>query len=603
LTAETAPPAWLTKAKSELPLPRRSTLGYLNVQGILERVQPLLQGEAARVPENLGLTNVQALYSSTGMDDVACVTKGLIAIDGPPRGIFALLPHHPLAASDLQVVPQDATVALALRLDPRQTLDRVVDLVVSFDPRARQEFADGLWKAESELGIDIKSDLLATLDDKLVLYMPSGEVLTSWTGTAAALKIKDRRRLERTIDKLAVVGRMRLEPRDEQQQGVRFRESEFEDYTLHYLQFVGTPMPFTPSWCVTDEYLIAGLTPQAVKTAISRLGQPDESLAEVEPVAAALGEGDGPAFLGYADTQRIFRGLYPMFMWGLQAASGELARQGFELDLALVPSVDAVAPHLVPAVSTWRATPEGFRFDSHQSLPGGDLVASAPFTAALVLPAATKARFAARETQEMNNLRMLALAFHNYTDVHNRFPSNIYDVNGKALLSWRVQLLPYLEQDALYRQFHLDEPWDSPHNRPLLEMMPPIFQSPASPLPPGRTRFVAFVHDESLFPGDKRLGFADVTDGTSNTLMFVQAGREAAVEWTRPDDLSFNQENAKQGLMQPNGRFLAAFGDGSVRRISLGIGEATLRRLVFRNDGEPIDHQELEQGEAVDLLH
>lgn len=592
LAAQSGPPAWLTAAKRALPVERRSTTGYLNVVGILERVQPLLGPDQARMPEYLGLDQVQALYTTCGMDDVACVTKGLIALDGPPRGIFAILPQDPLSPDDLATVPHDATAAVALRLDVQETLDRIIDLVATFEPSARQDFEEGLWQAETELGIDIRNDVLGSLDDTFVVYMPGGELLTAWTGSSAVVKIKDRRRLERAIDKLTVVARMETE-RQSPSRGPRFRESEFGDYTLHYVQFVGEPMPFTPAWCVTEGHLVAGLTPQAVKAAVARTSERGESLADVEAVADALGGAAGPASLTYVDAQKVVRGLYPMMMMGLQAVSGELAREGFELDLALLPSVEAIAPHLVPSVSTWRLAPDGFRFEAHQSLPGGDVLSSAPISVALILPAVTRARSAARNAQEMNNLRQIALAFHNYNDANGQFPTNVYDANGKALLSWRVRLLPYLEAPGLYEQFHLDEPWDSPHNRPLVAQMPAVFASPSSALPPGRTRLLALVHEDSLFPGDKKLGFRDVVDGTSNTIMFVQAGPQAAVEWTKPEDISFDPNNPKAGLMQPNGLLLSAFCDGSVQQIPLGIQGETLKRLVFRNDGQPINRQEI----------
>jgi len=63
--------------------------------------------------------------------------------------------------------------------------------------------------------------------------------------------------------------------------------------------------------------------------------------------------------------------------------------------------------------------------------------------------------------QSMNNLRHIALGMWNYYDACKHFPSPAsHDRGGKPLLSWRVQLLPYLEENGLYRQFHLDEPWD-----------------------------------------------------------------------------------------------------------------------------------------------
>ena len=100
-----------------------------------------------------------------------------------------------------------------------------------------------------------------------------------------------------------------------------------------------------------------------------------------------------------------------------------------------------------------------------------------PVMLALLLPAVQAAREAARRAQCTNNLKQIGLAMHNYASANGAFPpAAIYDANGKPLLSWRVLILPYLEQDSLYKQFHLAEPWDSPHNkRTLLAQVPPLF--------------------------------------------------------------------------------------------------------------------------------
>ena len=87
----------------------------------------------------------------------------------------------------------------------------------------------------------------------------------------------------------------------------------------------------------------------------------------------------------------------------------------------------------------------------------------------------------------MNNLKQIGLAMHNYHDVHRTLPPAYHaDASDRPLLSWRVLILPYLEQDALYREFHLNEPWDSDHNKKLIERIPAVYQSPGSAAGPGR---------------------------------------------------------------------------------------------------------------------
>src|SRR5829696_8812925 len=71
-----------------------------------------------------------------------------------------------------------------------------------------------------------------------------------------------------------------------------------------------------------------------------------------------------------------------------------------------------------------------------------------------------------------NNLRFIGLAFHNYHDVNGALPSNLKTKDGKPGLIWRVAILPYIQEDELYKQFKLNEPWDSEHNAKLIDRMP-----------------------------------------------------------------------------------------------------------------------------------
>src|SRR6185312_11489838 len=98
----------------------------------------------------------------------------------------------------------------------------------------------------------------------------------------------------------------------------------------------------------------------------------------------------------------------------------------------------------------------------------------------------------------------IMIGLHQYHDAHGKLPPPaITDKAGKPLLSWRVALLPYLEQVALYNQFHLDEPWDSEHNRKLLPQMPKVYACTGNaPSVPYGTFYQAFVGKDCVFePG------------------------------------------------------------------------------------------------------
>jgi hypothetical protein len=214
---------------------------------------------------------------------------------------------------------------------------------------------------------------------------------------------------------------------------------------------------------------------------------------------------------------------------------------------------------------------------------------SLPFLA-MVVPAVQKTRIASRRIQSQNNLKQIGLAMHNYHDTFGRFPPQaLTDKDGKPLLSWRVAILPFIEQDNLYRGFKLDEPWDSEHNKKLLGRMPQIYAPVnAKTKEKYETFYQAFAGKGTVFEPGEKIRFMDIVDGTSNTIMIVEAGD--AVPWTKPEDLPFDPDKR---LPKLGGEFSdiinAAFCDGSVHEVTKKIDDKTLRALITRNGGEPIN--------------
>ena len=302
--------------------------------------------------------------------------------------------------------------------------------------------------------------------------------------------------------------------------------------------------------------------------------------------AALAGEGD-TLKLTYLNTRRIFDLVYPYLTLGGQALATELQLQGVDVNVGLLPSARSLRRHLGPTIVLVRRTPAGLEITSRQSLPGGSL-AMAPVAMGLLIPAVQKVREAAGRTQSMNNLKQMVLAMHNYADTKGGTLAPAYkaDKDGKPLLSWRVLILPFIEEANLYNQFHLDEPWDSEHNKKLIAQIPKIYRSPASKAPPGMTTYLTVRGKDTAFPGAKGIRFpAGIPDGTSNTIMIVEASDRKAVPWTKPDDFEFNEKNPGAGLrgFWPEG-FLAALCDGSTRLIHT-MDANVLKALFQVNDG------------------
>jgi hypothetical protein len=176
---------------------------------------------------------------------------------------------------------------------------------------------------------------------------------------------------------------------------------------------------------------------------------------------------------------------------------------------------------------------------------------------------------------------------HNFHEQHGRLPpAVVYGEDEKPLYSWRVLLLPFIEEEQLYQEFNLTEPWDSPHNLLLLERMPRLYAAPpnkAGKLPPYHTICHVFYGPGAAFEGRDGLRLPDdFPDGTSDTFLLVEAGEP--VPWTKPADLVYDPDQALpdlRGLFKDG--FRARMADQSVQWVKQGTSEATLRAAITRN--------------------
>ena len=202
------------------------------------------------------------------------------------------------------------------------------------------------------------------------------------------------------------------------------------------------------------------------------------------------------------------------------------------------------------------------------------------------LPPPTEKELAASR----DNLQEMGIALHSYNDTFGKLPADIADKDGKAILSWRVLLLPYMEEDKLYKEFKLDEPWDSKNNKALIEKIPKVYAPIRVKAEKGYTFYRGFNGADATFEAGQKLAIPrSFPDGTSNTVAIVEAG-EACI-WTKPDDVAYD---AKKPLPKLGGLFDGDFHlllmDGSV---ALGhtktMNAEQFRLLVTRNDGFVMD--------------
>lgn len=197
-----------------------------------------------------------------------------------------------------------------------------------------------------------------------------------------------------------------------------------------------------------------------------------------------------------------------------------------------------------------------------------------------------------QRARSANNLRQILLAIHRYHDANGHFPTDIVDKNGKPLLSWRVALLPYLEQTPLSERIKHDEPWNSENNRKVLRQMPDVFRIGLEPPDETKTYYQGFVGRGAFFAQGQQLKFTNITDGLSNTLAVVEAG--PPVEWTRPADIAFDPNKALPKLEGPfSNTLMVATVDGQVHKLRRDLDEKALHPLITIAGDDIADIEEL----------
>lgn len=210
----------------------------------------------------------------------------------------------------------------------------------------------------------------------------------------------------------------------------------------------------------------------------------------------------------------------------------------------------------------------------------------------LLMPGIPSAREAARRMQCSNNMRQIVLAFHAYHDQHGCFPPTYtVDEKGQPLQSWRVLILPYVEQKELYEKIRLDEPWDSEYNRQFHTAVPRIYQCPsanslretAPVLAKSGSYYSVIDGAEAAFSGSQTKSKLATPH---ETLVLVE--RRMPVNWMDPSrEISFDV--AERGVnvdamgissYHPGGVTHVALGDGSLRVIPETIDKGHLRKML-----------------------
>ncbi|NBY03517.1 MAG: DUF1559 domain-containing protein [Planctomycetes bacterium] len=185
--------------------------------------------------------------------------------------------------------------------------------------------------------------------------------------------------------------------------------------------------------------------------------------------------------------------------------------------------------------------------------------------------------------QSMNKVKNIASALLAYHKDRGKFPpAATLSKEGKPLLSWRVQILPYLGHNFLYKQFRQNEPWDSEHNKKLIRRIPPSFRESQEHLDKGTTPFQAPVGLATLFaPGGTGTNSIQISNELSNTIMLVKVPEDKTAIWTKPEDWEIDINLPAKDLLKGfTNSIVFACADGEVKTILLKEAEDKIKSML-----------------------
>ncbi len=595
LTKPSKPPAWLTELTTDLAVEKPGLLVHLNAQALLKALRPVVP-DSPKYIDTLGLTKLKHWSSLSGLDKTGRQFKSVIVTDGAPTGLFDLLPDEPLTIEAFRNVPANAASAAIARVDLAMLFDKVLMGIGQADPNARGQIEERLAALEPQLGFSLKSDLLEGFGDTWTLYIAGGDSGIAFIPPIVlTASVRKPENLTKSLDVIVAAARAVIAQAGPQ---APFSIQDFatQGGKGYRIRFNDLPLPVSPTWIVTNDQFVLSLSPQVVSTHLAATKK--NSLADNDSLKAAFQWQPKPSFVSYSDPKAGLKTIYQWINLYTPVLTGQLAQEGIAINPPPLPPLSDLEDHLVPSVVTIGRMPNGWRVEGHGVIPS-----SVEFSPAIAVLGATiglrasralavAGGIAANGNEHKNNLQQIALAFHNYADVNKKFPTAAStDKDGKALLSWRVHLLPYLDQ-ALYRQFHLDEPWDSEHNKTLIERIPAVFVSPAHRdlAKEGKTVYLVPTGKGTMFDGKEGRTFRDIRDGESNTFLAVEAHRDAAVIWTKPADLAVDFKNPWKHLKSAfAGGFNVAMCDGSARHYKDDLNADVLAAFFTRDGGERIN--------------
>lgn len=404
-------PEWFTAVAKDLPIERRAAIVHVSLDTLAADCDrsPVTRDSASQIRNS----HIRTVTLVTGLGHHDFVSQLLVETDVVAGALLKTMINRPLKAEDLAVIPRDATLAAALRINPHliatglRCLDAQVkkakaeseasgakndedDAPESIDASALlfsvvpapldagQKVFRRLCRRPTGFDEEICSELAASLDDAWRIYTSSSEGSSILNGMTGVVRVKDAARLTKLFEKLATrkpAEKSDAKKADEPADQWAVRKTRFADRDVYYLVRSEGKAAGVLTWCLVKNELVCSLSPQNVKAFLLRQ-QGGSSLADEPAVVEALLGKQSPTMVMYEDAKEMFRLTYPLMQGYAMVAAAQNALPTDGIDPMLLPASPTIAKYLRPAVSSLSVVPKGVQLTIHQSLPNGNLGAT-----------------------------------------------------------------------------------------------------------------------------------------------------------------------------------------------------------------------------------
>ena len=578
---QTEPPKWFTEYRKRLAVKKFSSMAYLSGK-CLDNVN--FATEAIR-----DLKSLTDLCFVCGLDDEGFVTRTAIDLE-PDSPIEKLLPLKPLKEHELARMTKRPLVGFQSRVPVEEVVEYIANVgkKIGDDPVAEAE-----ERFEELFGLSLQEELLNVFDG-----FASVSFDFNLAGTrpfiTVALGISDEMSFPAVYETVVETISQWPEVAD------RLETSEHREFKIY--EFTPPPMMFFPvkyCWAHANDQLIFGSEVDLVADQIDRMLDGD-TFADTQRAKQLIEFGKeydfgNPVAVTTLDPAKVMElVLQVVDMFGNMDDDEELF-PGFTF--GDIPDIEVLSGGVDSSVTGIYRTPQGFQGFGRHTLPGSSPPVTMLMVGGLSFGQVADDKVIARpaKSETSDSLRQILLACLNFEAAYMKFPAaGTKDADGKPLLSWRVHILPFLDQSNLRDQFHLDEPWDSEHNKTLIEKMPKIYCHPDMKATDGKTVFLGIAGEDGMLGTPQlktsgEVGFADITDGSSNTALAVAVEASSAVIWSKPDDLNADDgEKVVEATDENEDGTTVGLVDGSVRVFEDLDGD-TWELLMKISDGQVID--------------